>query len=96
MREFAACPFLPVAADGNGRPVFLENNLYSKETYADILSTLQMKRVISIDYDVPLQNYDYHLYRNYDEHGSMALTLLGQYILDGDLMFMESDGVRSK
>ena len=77
LREFAVCPFLPVAADENGRPIYLENNLYSQETYASALSMLQVKRVISIDYDIPLQNYDYHHYQDYNEHGSKALTIFG-------------------
>lgn len=80
--KFAQIPFLPVASDGNGDSVYLENDLYTNAPCAVVFSVLQQKHLISIDYDIPLSNYDYQLYRDYRYHGSMALTSFGQYVID--------------
>ena len=41
-----------------------------------------LKGLISLDYDIPLKNYDYAEYSAYPVHGSMALTARGQAALD--------------
>ena len=40
------------------------------------------KGLLRLDYDIPLENFDYAAYRNYPLHGSMALTGHGQDILE--------------
>jgi hypothetical protein len=43
---------------------------------------LKLKGLISIDYDLPLQNYDYSAYASFPIKGSMALTASGQAVLE--------------
>ena len=82
LREFAQYPFLPVASDENGDPIYRESNTRSETDYASILSAMQKKGLIQINYDIPLPNYAYRLYHDCKHHGSMALTSLGQCVID--------------
>ena len=82
LKDLATCPFLPVASDHDENPIYLENNRFSERQYSEVLLQLEQKRLITIDYDMPLMNYDYNLYKEYDNHGSIALTGLGQNIID--------------
>ena len=75
--------FLPLAFDQvSEEPVCLEHtDGGQRETSAALLS-LREKRLISIDYDMPLANYDYSAYPQYERYGSAALTAFGQETLD--------------
>ena len=80
---FAVLPFLPVASDWNLRtPYFFSDGETDAAKYSEILSALQQKGLIEIDFRQPLLNYDYQAYRDYPIHGSMAITIDGQDILD--------------
>ena len=46
------------------------------------ISSLANRGLIRVDYDIPLLNYDYAEYRAYPLHGSMALTMRGQEIIE--------------
>lgn len=80
--KFAQVSFLPIASDYDGSPVYLEESLQTLADCDVVLITLQRKHLISIDYDMPLSNFDYCRYEGYEKHGSMALTSLGQYVID--------------
>ncbi len=81
LQKFAEQPFWPVArrAD-NLDPVFLDCD--SPENAKNALQALEQKRVIRIDYDLPLTNFDYTAYQVYPHKGSMALTALGIEVLE--------------
>ena len=79
LRRFAEIPFLPVARRRDAEePVYLEERERPAEEYSEILSWLSLKGLISLDYDLPLSNFDYAAYAAYPGHGSMALTAAGQ------------------
>ncbi|MCD8357141.1 MAG: hypothetical protein LUE11_11325 [Clostridia bacterium] len=83
LQQFAITPFLPVAASWNLKtPIYLEETAYQPEEYSDALTTLSLKGLIRIDYDIPLTNFNYHTYKSYPMHGSMALTGTGQEIVE--------------
>ena len=63
-------------------PVYLEEDLYSREEYSLILQCLEKKGLISLDYDKPLAGASMEAYRGYPVHGSMALTQRGQKVLE--------------
>lgn len=82
--------FLPVARRADDMtPVFLEDNLYSREQYSLILQCLEVKQLICIDYDVPLAGADMSAYQNWKVHGSIALTQRGYTVLD----ILETQGI---
>ena len=62
-------------------PVYLDGAGNRAETSAAILA-LQIKRLISVDFALPLQGFDYAGYEPWPIHGSMALTAAGQEALD--------------
>ena len=75
--RFAQLPFLPVARRWDSEtPVCLEEGAASP--YSDAILGLQLKRLIRVDYDLPLVNFDYAGYDAYPCRGSMALTERGQ------------------
>lgn len=81
--QFSQTPFLPVAGGFDlKKPVYLEASGYAPEVYSDALLALRQKGLIRIDFDIPLQNFDYAAYRSYPMHGSMALTGAGQEIVE--------------
>lgn len=80
--EFAQFSFLPIASGENNNPIYREDNTRSEADYALILLGLERKRLIQINYDIPLLNYEYRNYRDCKGLGSMALTALGQYVID--------------
>lgn len=81
--RFGQTPFLPVARQtGNEAPVYLEEDTRSPEEYAAILRNLEAKGLISLDYALPLSNFDYSRYSACPHLGSMALTQAGQDALD--------------
>lgn len=76
-------PFLPVARRmDDDVPVYLEDGSYTREEYSLILSCLEKRGLISIDYDMPLKSFDDHAYSAYPIRGSFALTARGQQVLD--------------
>ena len=76
-------PFLPVARKmGDLTPVYLEDDVYSREEYSLILQCLEKKGLISLDYDKPLKNFDDSAYSAYPIRGSMALTERGQMVVE--------------
>ncbi len=78
LRRFAALAFLPVARRREEDvPFYLEDGVAAEEMGAAILG-LRQKGLICVDYDIPLQNFDYKEYEAYPMHGSMALTASGQ------------------
>ena len=82
LEEFAQYSFLPVASDEDNNPVYRENNTKSETDYALVLSTMQKKGLIQINYDIPLLNYKYRNYHDCECFWSMALTTLGRYVID--------------
>ena len=86
-------PFLPVARKmGDLTPVYLEDDVYSREEYSLILQCLEKKGLISLDYDKPLKNFDDSAYSAYPIRGSMALTERGQKVLE----MMEYQGIHEE
>ena len=76
-------PFLPVARKmGDLTPVYLEDDVYSREEYSLILQCLEKKGLISLDYDKPLKNFDDSAYSAYPIRCSMALTERGQMVVE--------------
>lgn len=81
LERFAQTPFLPVARKADDEaPIYLEEGDAAQN--ALILTCLEKKGLIDIDYHMPLVGFDYSAYAAYPLHGSMALTLRGQEVLD--------------
>lgn len=81
LHQFAQQPFWPVARRADDfNPVFLEGEDASVDQTA--LQLLAQKRLIRMDYDLPLSNFDYASYQAYPHKGSMALTALGIEVLE--------------
>ena len=82
LRRFGELAFLPAACTRtNETPVYLSDLGGRAEISAAILA-LQVKRLISVDFALPLQGFDYAEYEDYPVRGSMALTAAGQEALD--------------
>lgn len=83
LRCFAQIPFLPVArpADSDA-PVCFEEEIGGAKDLEPAISMLQQKGLIQVDYNIPLQGFDYHAYRMYPHRGSMALTAKGIQVLE--------------
>ena len=74
--------FLPAACTRTDEtPVYLDGSGNRAETSAAILA-LQIKRLISVDFALPLKGFDYAGYEAWPIRGSMALTAAGQEALD--------------
>ena len=83
-------PFLPVARKADDMtPIYLEDECYTKEEYSLILQVLEKKGLISLDYDKPLKGFHMSAYAAYPVHGSMALTLSGQTVVE----MLEKQGI---
>lgn len=81
--DFAQTPFLPVARRADSEtPIYLESDRYTAAEYEMIITALYQKRLIRLDYDLPLANFDYAAYAAYPHRGSMALTATGQYVVE--------------
>ena len=82
LRQFAELAFLPAAcARTDETPVYLDGSENRAQTSAAILA-LQIKRLISVDFALPLKGFDYAGYEAWPIRGSMALTAAGQEALD--------------
>lgn len=83
LRRLGETPFLPAAAALDRKtPVYLEDRERSPEEYAAAILGLTGKGLARLDYDIPLENFDYAAYRDYPLHGSVALTGRGQDVLE--------------
>jgi len=83
LRRFGEVPFLPAAAAFDMKtPVYLEDRKWSGPEYSAAILGLSQKGLIRLDYDIPLERFDYGAYREYPLHGSMALTGRGQDVLE--------------
>lgn len=82
LRQFGELAFLPAACTRTSEtPVYL-TKLDSRAAVSAAILALQIKRLISVDFALPLQGFDYAEYEDYPIHGSMALTAAGQEALD--------------
>ena len=82
LRRFAAVPFLPLARRAEDElPVCLELT-GAPDRIAAVLRNLESKGLISLDYHLPLSNFDYGAYAAWPVRGSMALTAAGQDALE--------------
>ena len=81
LQKLSQIPFLPIARKiDDAAPIYLEDEDHSLEEYSLILQLLEKKNLISLDFDRPLKN---HIPSpSYPIHGSMALTMRGQQVLD--------------
>lgn len=71
--------FLPVARQQGGEtPIYLEEADYTPAECGEALAWLQLKGLVSLDYDLPLKNFDYAAYGEKLLRGSAALTAAGQ------------------
>lgn len=80
---FAQLPFLPVARrEGSKEPVYRGDGEKTAEEMAGVITALRQKRLIRLDYDLPLTNFDYAAYGDCPVRGSMALTAAGQQVVE--------------
>lgn len=77
LRRFGEIPFLPVAAAYDQETPVCQEGAAAPEILG-----LAAKGLIRVDYDIPLQNFDYSAYAAWPLHGSMALTRWGQEVLE--------------
>lgn len=83
LSALARYAFLPVAwAPRLDAPVCLELAGMTAQASAAAIFSLRDKRLISVDYDLPLKNFDYRAYTDFERFGSIALTSLGQEAVD--------------
>ena len=81
LQKLSQIPFLPIARKiDDAAPIYLEDEDHSQEEYSLILQLLEKKNLISLDFDRPLKNHTPS--PSYPIHGSMALTMRGQQVLD--------------
>ena len=90
LRRLGEVAFLPVARRRDEEtPVYLEETDRPPAEYGEALAWLRLKGLITLDYDLPLENFDYAAYREYPVHGSAALTAAGQEAVE----VMELQGI---
>lgn len=81
--QFAQIPFLPVARRRDSdEPLYLGDGEKTAEEMARVITGLHQKRLIRLDYDMPLSNFDYGAYGDCSAKGSMALTARGQQVVE--------------
>lgn len=85
LRELAQIPFMPLVRE-MGEDVPILPGRERPET-SRMLQCLEKKGLISLDYEKPLQGYDYS---DYPIRGSLALTARGQQVLE----LLEYQGIR--
>ena len=82
LQQLAVTPFLPAGFNNRGKhPICLECS-GDREAVSDTLLALRQKRLLSLDPEIPLQGFDYSAYEDLPLHGSLALTALGQQVLE--------------
>ena len=83
LHKFAQTPFISAARKiDDATPIYLEDQDFTVEEYGIILTLLERKGLIRIDFDIPIKNADVSIYADYPIVGSMALTARGQQVLD--------------
>ncbi len=83
LQKLAQIPFLPIARRADTMTaIYLEDTEQSIEEYAGIIACLEKKNLIDVDYRKPLSGFDYKAYTAYPVHGSMALTMRGQSVVE--------------
>ncbi|MBQ7341276.1 MAG: hypothetical protein IJW41_03830 [Oscillospiraceae bacterium] len=83
LRNLGQIPFWPIARKADDMtPVYREDDAYPEEVYSILLTLLEKKGLISLDYDKPLGGFDMTAYRDLPVHGSLALTARGQQVLE--------------
>ena len=83
LQKLGQIPFLPVARRADDMiPVYLEDDVHTREEYSLILQVLEKKALIDIDYAQPLKGFDMSAYKGLPVHGSFALTARGQQVLE--------------
>lgn len=83
LRKLGEIPFLPVARRADSeKPVYLEEGEELQEHYALVLTHLERKGLVSLDYDIPMAGGYSQAYDSFPLRGSMALTNRGQQVLD--------------
>lgn len=91
LRRLGEVAFLPVGRRRDGEtPVYLEEADYSPAECGEALAWLQLKGLVSLDYHLPLANFDYAAYGQELLHGSAALTAAGQEAVE----VLELQGMR--
>ena len=76
--KFAQIPFWPAGRRADTEaPVCMEEDMKP-----EALSALALKGLIRVDFDIPLQNFDYAAYADCAHRGSMALTAAGQNVIE--------------
>ena len=82
LQQLAVTPFLPAGFNNRGKhPICLECS-GDREAVSDTLLALRQKRLLSLDPEIPLQGFDYSAYEEFPLHGSLALTALGQQVVE--------------
>lgn len=82
LQQLAVTPLLPAGFSNRGkRPICLECS-GDREAVSDTLLALRQKRLLSLDPEIPLQGFDYSAYGDLPLHGSLALTALGQQVVE--------------
>ena len=79
--------FLPLG-ERDGKPVYLSD---TGETFSNAVTALKLYGLVTLDYDLPLNGFDYKEYVNCSRLGSMALTARGQAALEA----LDAQGVGS-
>lgn len=83
LNTLAQIPFLPVARKQEDMtPVYLEDTAYCREDYSLILQVLEKKGLIDLDYGTPLKGFDMSAYAGFPVHGTIALTVRGQAVVE--------------
>lgn len=83
LRKLGQIPFWPVARKADDMtPIYREDAAYPEETYSILLTLLEKKGLISLDYNKPLVGFDMTAYKEYPVHGSLSLTARGQQVLE--------------
>lgn len=75
---FAQLPFLPISRRADSElPVCLEDEVSGIDQVSEALFALEQKGLCRLDYDIPLNGFDYASYSAYPYRGSAALTHRG-------------------
>ena len=83
LQKLGEIPFLPVARRTDSTdPIYLEDQNYSVEEYSLVLRSLEKKRLITLDYDIPIKGFQSQSYNSYPIVGSFALSARGQHVLE--------------
>ena len=83
LERLGQIPFLPIARKvDSADPIFFEESGHPVPEYTPVLVSLAHKRLISLDFDIPLSGFHAPDYDRAPIRGSMALTARGQSVLD--------------